>query len=270
MPALHLQEPFLFGLEGVLSCGPGLRRIAKRSEKALRSYRAPRVQALLIIAQVNDRRCRTGDLFNNPEQAGSDLLALEAGAQDLPRFVEGEQRVQAAPYRRFRPLALRDVAQDHREAPQVPHLVPQSRYERVRPEPGAVLADPFAFFLVAALLRGNTQRLLGVAALGVFPGIENGEVLADDLLCRIPIDALGALIPAGDTPFGVEHEDGVVLYPLHHKPEALLALAQFLLAIPRVQLARLGPAPGSTQCLGERADHHPLHRKQGQRQRCHI
>ena len=35
-------------------------------------------------------------------------------------------------------------------------------------------------------------------------------MLADDLVCRIALDALGAGIPAGYPPFRVEHEDRVV------------------------------------------------------------
>src|SRR5690242_264758 len=40
--------------------------------------------------------------------------------------------------------------------------------------------------------------------------IEDGEVPADDLVGGVLVDALGAGVPRGDAPVGVEHEDGVV------------------------------------------------------------
>ena len=92
-----------------------------------------------------------------------------------------------------------------------PIIVPQGRDQHVGPERRAVLADPKAFLLVAALGRRDAQLLFGVAALYVLVGVEDREVLPDDLLGLIALDALGPFVPGGDIALGVEHEDGVVL-----------------------------------------------------------
>ncbi len=49
---------------------------------------------------------------------------------------------------------------------------------------------------------------------------------ADDLVGAVPLDVLGAGVPADDAARRVEHVDGVVLDAFDHQAEALLALAQ--------------------------------------------
>ena len=56
-------------------------------------------------------------------------------------------------------------------------------------------------------------------------------MLADDLVGRIALDALGPCIPVGDAPFGIEHVDRVVGHALNEDPEAPLGLEQRLLRI---------------------------------------
>ena len=70
-------------------------------------------------------------------------------------------------------------------------------------------------------------------------GIEAREVLADDLVGAVALDALGAGVPGRDVAVGVEHEDRVVLDALDQQAEALLALPQRLLV-----LAPLGQVAG--------------------------
>src|SRR5215208_5271249 len=151
--------------------------------------------------------------------------ALQDVRSTLPsRFLLGKQALA------FLSLLARGYVLCHlREAAQVSRLVPQSRDEHVRPESGAVLAYPYSFFLVAALRGRDAQLFVRVPAFDVLIGVEDREVLSDDLLGLIALDALGAWIPGGDVPFGVEHEDGVVLDALHQEPEALLALPENLL-----------------------------------------
>src|SRR3712207_4837544 len=77
--------------------------------------------------------------------------------------------------------------------------------------------------------------LCGTAAYGIqiaVPppiGIENRKILADNLLRLVALHALCRIVPAGDTSIWIEHEDSVVLDPLHHEPEALLAAPELLL-----------------------------------------
>ena len=78
------------------------------------------------------------------------------------------------------------------------------------PEEGAVLAHPPAVVLVAPGLPGGRQRTcwLAVGAIGL--GVEAGEMLAEDFLRRVALDALRADVPAGHDPGGIEHEQRVV------------------------------------------------------------
>src|SRR5207248_7938754 len=73
--------------------------------------------------------------------------------------------------------------------------------------------------------------------------VEAAEMLADDVLGRIALDALGAGVPVGHPPFWVEHEDGVIGDSLDEDPEGALGLEQRLLG-----LALLGHVAGN---LGE-------------------
>ena len=61
------------------------------------------------------------------------------------------------------PLAVGQVAGDLREAEQAPRLVLQGRDDDVGPEQRAVLADPPALVLEAALGRGDLQFVGGPA-----------------------------------------------------------------------------------------------------------
>src|SRR5215203_4268881 len=65
------------------------------------------------------------------------------------------------------------------------------------------------------------------ATIDVFLGVEDREMLADDLRDLVALYALGAFVPAYDASVGAEHEDGVITNAFHQDPEALLALAQF-------------------------------------------
>jgi hypothetical protein len=61
----------------------------------------------------------------------------------------------------------------------------------------------------------KAQYFVRMSALDILIGVEDREVLSDDLLGLVALDALGSLVPGGDAPFGIEHDDGVVLYTLH-------------------------------------------------------
>src|SRR6185369_14849666 len=50
------------------------------------------------------------------------------------------------------------------------------------------------------------------------------EVMTDDLLRAIPVDALGAHVPGRDVSGRIEHEDRVVLHAVDQQPVALLRL----------------------------------------------
>src|SRR6185312_2425494 len=112
------------------------------------------------------------------------------------------------------------------EADVVALVVEQRGDDDVGPEARAVFAIAPALLFVAALGLGATQLLLGMLALAVFVRIEDREVLADDLVAAIALQALGADVPAGDVAVDVEHEDGVVAHRFDHDAEALLALAK--------------------------------------------
>src|SRR6185369_6548557 len=87
-------------------------------------------------------------------------------------------------------------------------------------------------------------------------GIERREVLAENLLGLVTLDAACALVPARDATFRVEHEDPVVLHAPNEHAKALLALAERLLpSLPRREVARhLGEADEPAARIAEWGD----------------
>ena len=140
--------------------------------------------------------------------------------------------------------ALGDVAGDLGEA-QDGAIWSANRIDHdVCPEARAVLADTPAFLLEAALAPRGGQRLRGQAVRAILVGVEAREMLADDLLGRIALDALGARVPRRHVSGRIEHVDAVIGHALHQQPEFLLRPAQFLVGLaPLGEVARdLGEA----------------------------
>ena len=101
--------------------------------------------------------------------------------------------------------------------------------------------------LIAAFARRGFQRALRAAPRGaIFLGIEAREMLADDLVRRIALDALRPRIPVGDDAFGVEHIDRIVGDALDQQPELFLAAAKRLFGF-----APLGEIAGDLGEAGE-------------------
>jgi hypothetical protein len=100
----------------------------------------------------------------------------------------------------------------------------------VGPEAAAVLAQPPAFGLVAALAPGDLQHPRGQAGSTVLAGVELREMLADDLRRRVAFQPLGAGIPVGHHARRIEHVDRIVDHALDQHSEAPLALAQRVLS----------------------------------------
>src|SRR5690606_9532339 len=89
----------------------------------------------------------------------------------------------------------------------------------VGPEPRAILAHAPALVLEAALAGGQFQLGLRPAGAHRLLRVEAREVVADDLVRAVALDALGAGVPAHHDALGIEGEDGVVLDPVHQQAE---------------------------------------------------
>src|SRR6188768_1911772 len=68
-----------------------------------------------------------------------------------------------------------------------------------------------------------------MSALHIPRQIKGRQVLPDDLVCFISLDTFGAIVPCGDSPTRIQHEDCVVPYTLHHETPTLFALHEFSL-----------------------------------------
>ena len=164
----------------------------------------------------------------------ADRLDLLRVHQRLARAVEGELRL----------AALGDVARDLGEADQPARRLADGVDHDVGPEAGAVLALPPALGLEAAFALGDRQAARRLAAAAVLVGVEDREMLADDFVRPVALDALGAGVPVADDAAGVEHVDRVVGHALDQPAEQLLAASQLLLGLPSLgEVARdLGEA----------------------------
>ncbi|OIQ68130.1 hypothetical protein GALL_502800 [mine drainage metagenome] len=82
--------------------------------------------------------------------------------------------------------------------------------DHMGPEAAAVLAHSPAFTLKLSLDRGGLQGAGGNAALPVFAGVEDSEVLAKDLSLLIALKSLCPEVPGRNPAFPVEHENRIV------------------------------------------------------------
>src|SRR5262249_11138239 len=103
------------------------------------------------------------------------------------------------------------VARHLREADELTALVMKRGDDHVGPELRAVLANSNAFVLEASFPRGHFELLVDLALSDVLFGVEGRQVSPDDLVRRVPLDALGAHVPRGDMTARVEQVDRVVL-----------------------------------------------------------
>ena len=152
--------------------------------------------------------------------------------------------------------AVREVLRDLGEAVEALLAVVERGDDHARPEALAALAQAPALRFGAA---GAPRRreLFPWHRRAILLRVEAREMLAQDLAARVPGDALGAGVPAGDAAVHVQHVDRVVGHALHQQPEALLALAQrFLVRPPPGEVAGdLGKAQELTVGVAQRGDH---------------
>jgi hypothetical protein len=115
-----------------------------------------------------------------------------------------------APQLLLRLPPLREIPRDLAEAAQLTLLVPQSGDHHVRPEQRAVLAHPPTLVLDATHLAGDRELLLRLSGCHGLGQVELGEVLADDLVRLVALDALSARVPRAYPTAHVEQEDRVI------------------------------------------------------------
>src|SRR5208337_4527644 len=124
--------------------------------------------------------------------------------------------------------ALGNVARDFREADQPTAVILERVDHHVGQEATAVLTHAPSLGLIPAIAGGAFERLLRRVRSAVLLGVEPREVLSDDLLGAVALDALCAPVPVGDDAIGIDHVDGIVGDAVDQHAIALLALAQRL------------------------------------------
>src|SRR5215217_2211536 len=181
-------------------------------------------------------------------------------AADLPRigysrhvFDERAQASLGLLAEPLRLLLLRDVLRDLRDTPQFSLIIVQRRQDRACPEPRSILAHKPVLFFGPAFARCLEESLRPATNYVLF-GEEHGEVLSDDLLGAVALEAFGASIPAGDASLRVEREDRVVSHAFHQRAEVFLVPAQALPLVLGLQRTTLRPRPRGAQHLGQQAD----------------
>src|SRR3954468_6346050 len=94
--------------------------------------------------------------------------------------------------------AFRQVLRDLGESNQTLFDVIQRSYYHPRPEMFAVFSHAPAFVLCPAGSAREGKFLPGLACFQVPGGIKAGEMLAENLIATIALDAFGARVPAGN------------------------------------------------------------------------
>jgi hypothetical protein len=184
------------------------------------------------------------------EDRGQEIVEVvgEAAGELAERFhlLRAEERFAALLEPKLRLSLLRHVASDLPKADQVSVVAADGVEDHACPEAGAVLAHAPALGLVAARRAGGFDRLGWDAHVDVLRRIEAAEMLSDDLVGTITLDAFRAGVPVGDLAFGIEHEDSVVGDALDEQPEPALGIEEGLLRL--LRLALVGHVAGD---LGE-------------------
>src|SRR5690242_7390210 len=129
----------------------------------------------------------------------------------------------------FGGFSLREVARHLRKANEGPRLVEQGSDDDVGPETRPVFPKPPTLVLEASFSRCDIE--LPRRLTHVLRRVKNREVSADDLVCRVALDAARALVPRRDMAGRIQHEDGVIFYGLDEEAEALFAQAEFLFRV---------------------------------------
>ncbi len=188
------------------------------------------------VRGIEDREVLADDLVG---RVVLDPLGPEVPGRDQTRRVEHEDGVVlnaldqetqaqlALPHLLLRLPPLGQVAGDLGEPLQLPVGTADRRQDHVGPEAGAVLAQAPVLVLEATRLLGDGQLPLALAGPDLLQRIEHREVLADDLVDPILLEAHGPRIPGADDAGGIEHEDRVVGHAVHEHPEGLADQPRF-------------------------------------------
>jgi hypothetical protein len=126
-------------------------------------------------------------------------------------------------------VPFRDIARHLGKADQLASIVMDRIDHDACPEPTAILADAPALGLMAPFRLRSQERAHRHAFPLILLRVETREVLSDDIFGAITLDAFGSAVPSRDSSLRIEHEDRVVLDPLHQQLELLLARSQCLM-----------------------------------------
>jgi len=110
---------------------------------------------------------------------------------------------------------LGQVAGDLGETQQISAWFADRGDHHTRPEQAAILAHPPAFGREFAVAQCHFQHSLRHAVAPIAVRVEAREMLADNLLGQVALDAPRAGIPIDDVPLGIEHENRIIGHRLH-------------------------------------------------------
>src|SRR5262245_2578074 len=131
------------------------------------------------------------------------------------------------------------MPRDLGEADELAALVADRVDDDERPEAAAVLAHTPAFGFGPTIARRGLQRRGRHPGRAVLVAVEHAEMLPEDLVRRIALDAPGAGIPRRDDAVGVELEDRIVDHGVHQAAKPTFGVQDLLAG-----LRALGDVPG--------------------------
>src|SRR5690606_37231220 len=202
----------------VLACAPAF--VGYAADVACLGDLPPRLVRGDVLRRVEMREVLAEDLRGG---IPADALGAAVPAADEAVSVEHEDRIVVDAFdeqpKAF--LALRErlllaapfaqIARDVREADELAARIAQRGDHDVGPEARAVLADAPAFVLETAFHARDAELVLRPRGLDRLRRIEARQMRADDLVGFVARDLTGTGIPRRDEPFGVQHEDRVVV-----------------------------------------------------------
>src|SRR4029077_1127190 len=94
------------------------------------------------------------------------------------------------------------------------------------PEFRSVVAQAPTFFFESPFFFRNFEFAARLARPQIFLGIKTRKVPANNFRCLVALESLGTSIPGADVPFGIQHEDGVVLNGLRQQTKSCFTAPQ--------------------------------------------
>ncbi len=159
--------------------------------------------------------------------SGNPAIGVEHEDCVIPHTFHQEAKTLFAPAQiLFVGAPLREITRDLGEPQKLTVGISHGRDDDVRPEERTVFPDAPTLVFECTRVFGYPELVLGPLLLPRLVRIKNREVVPDDLVGSVSLEALGASVPCQNITLRIQHENRIISDALDEQLETLLALAR--------------------------------------------